>query len=588
MLNFIKIFLKNTFSKIGIKKWPSKSQWKQLPSLFSNKERYFILGFGILAIISLLGWYISYCITQTVIVPDYGGSYTEGIIEGPQYINPILCQTNSTDQDISELVFSGLMKYDIKGNLVPDLAESYAIGDEGKIYDFFLRKNVLWHDNKPFNADDVIFTIQTIQNPEYKSPLIFSWNGVGIEKIDDYTVRFKLKNAYAPFLYNTTVGILPKHIWDKTSFQEFPLAEANIKPIGTGPYKFKKIEKDRRGSINALYLKTNQNYYLGKPYIKNIVFRFYVNEDSLIKAYNKGEINGLNFVSAKNKIQLRSYKRKLNIRSLKLPRYFAVFFNQSKSKALSDKTVRLALNYATNKQEIIEKVLGDDGIKVDSPIPPGTFGYSAETKIYDFALEHANNILDTAGWQKNKDTGIREKVFKRGETPTPLQITLITTEWPELQDIANILQEQWSKLGAKIEIKILNIAEIQQDYIRSREYEALLFGEVLGAEPDPFAFWHSTQKRDPGLNLALYQNALVDALLIDARKTLDPTKRAEKYKEFQKLVVDDAPAIFLYNPYYLYPVSKKVKGIEIENISVPSKRFSGIEKWYIDTKRIKK
>lgn len=569
-------------------KWLSTSRWKKLPSLLNKKERYFVIGLGILAATSLIIWWISYRATNTIIIPRYGGTYIEGIVGSPQYINPILSQANDPDQDISELIFSGLIKYDANGNLVPDIAERYAIGEEGKTYDFFLRKNITWHDNEPFNADDVVFTIQTIQNPDYKSPLIFNWSGVEVEKIDDYTVRFKLKNAYAPFLNNTIVGMLPKHIWENVSPLEFLLAETNLKPIGTGPYKFKKFEKDKRGSIKALYLQVNENYYLGKSYIKNITFKFYINEEILISAYNKKEVGGLGFVSAQNKSQLRNYKRKLNIYPLKLPRYFAIFFNQSKSKALSDKTVRLALNYATNKQEIIKEILNDEGIAVNSPIPLGVFGHASQIKIYDFALEHANNLLDAADWQKNEETGIREKTFKGDEEPTTLKITLVTTEWPELQSVAGILQKQWSKVGAKIEIKILNIAEIQQEYIRPREYQALLFGEVLGAEPDPFPFWHSSQKRDPGLNLSLYHNNDVDKLLVDARKTFDPEKRKEKYKEFQKLVIGDVSVVFLYNPYYLYPVSKKIKGIEIENVPVPSKRFSGIEKWYIKTKRVKK
>lgn len=571
-----------------IKNWPSKAQWKKLPSLLSKKERYFILGLLILAIVSLITWGVSYRLSHTILIPGYGGSYKEGLIGSPQYINPILCQTYDTDQDISELVFSGLMKYDSRGELVPDLAERYAIGEEGKIYDFFLRKNITWHDGKPFNADDVVFTIQTIQDPTNKSPVIFNWSGVEIEKVDDYTIRFKLKNAYAPFLNNTTVGILPKHIWENISPPEFFLTETNLKPIGTGPYKFKKFEKDRKGSIKALYLKANEKYHLNKPYIKNITFRFYVNEESLISAYNKNEVDGLGFISAQNKPLLKNYKRKLNIYPLKLPRYFAVFLNQSKSKALSDKTVRLALNYATNKQEIIDEILDSEGIAVDSPIPPGVFGYTPEVKVYDWALEHAGNLLDAADWKRNEETNIREKVFKNDEEPTPLKISLITTEWPELQQVAGILQKQWSKIGAEIEIKILSIAEIQQEYIRPREYQALLFGEVLGSDPDPFAFWHSTQKRDPGLNLALYDNRSVDQLLEEARKAFDSEIRAKKYEEFQKLVVEDVPVIFLYNPFYLYPVSKKIKGIEIENIPIPSKRFSGIENWYIKTKRVKK
>ena len=571
-----------------IKKWPSRSQWKKLPSLLSKKERYFVLGLLVLFIASSVAWVIGYRLIHTVLIPNYGGSYEEGLIGNPQYINPILCQTNDTDQDVSELIFSGLMKLDSSGHLIPDLAERYAIGQEGKIYDFFLRKNVKWHDGRPFNADDVIFTIQAIQNSDYKSPLMFTWKSVEIEKIDDWTIRFKLKNAYAPFLNNTIVGILPKHVWENISPPEFFLTETNFKPIGTGPYKLKKIEKDKKGSIRALSLQANEDYHLGKPYIKNIIFRFYVNEENLIDAFNRGKIKGLSNLSTQNKSQLKNYERRLNIYPLQLPRYFAVFFNQSKSRVLSDKTVRLALNYATDKQEIIDKILDGQGMAVNSPLPSGVFGHEKEIKTYDFALEHANNLLDAAGWKINEESNIREKVIKKNEEPTPLKITLITTEWPELQEVAILIQEQWSKLGAEIETKVLNIAEIQQNYIRPREYQALLFGEVLGSDPDPFAFWHSSQKRDPGLNLSLYDNKEVDKLLAEAQKTFDSEARAKKYEEFQKLVIEDVPVVFLYNSFYLYPISKKIKGIEIENIPLPSKRFSGIENWYIKTKRVKK
>ena len=585
------IFSKTTaklFTKLNIKRWPSFSQWKNLPSLFSNKERYFILGAGILAIISLIGWYIAYQLTTTIVVPKHGGSYTEGIIGTPQYINPVLCQTSDADRDLTELIFSGLMKYDSEGKLVPDLAERYAVGDEGKVYEFFLRKGVTWHDGESFNADDVVFTIQIIQNPDFKSPLFSIWHGIEIEKVNDYTVRFHLKEPYAPFIFNTTVGILPKHIWENINPPEFFLTDLNLKPIGTGPYKLRRIEKGKEGTIKTVQLESYENYHFGEPFIKKIVLKFYINEENLVKAYNKGEVEGLGFISAQNLSKLKNKEIALNILELNLPRYFAVFLNQSKSKILSDKTVRLALNYATDKDQIIKEILMGRGTPVYSPIPKGVFGHSENIKIYDFALEHAKNLLEAAGWKENKDTGFREKVLKSGEDSSVLSFTLITTDWPELEKVANLLKEQWEKIGAKVDIKILNIAEIQQNYIRPREYEALIFGEVLGPDPDPLPFWHSSQKKDPGLNLALYQNNEADKILTEARTIFDPEKRKEKYEEFQKLVVDDAPVIFLYNPYYLYSVDKKIKGIKIKNIPLPSKRFSGIENWYIKTKRIKK
>ena len=136
-----------------------------------------------------------------------------------------------------------------------------------------------------------------------------------------------------------------------------------------------------------------------------------------------------------------------------------------------------------------------------------------------------------------------------------------------------------------MEIKTFEISQLQQDYIKPRAYDILLFGEVLGSIPDPFSFWHSSQKRDPGLNLSDYENKDADKLLEEARQSLDPETRRQKYEKFQDILIGDAPAVFLYNPNYLYPITKDIKGINIKFITDPSKRFSDIENWYIKTKR---
>lgn len=562
--------------------FPSFHQWQKLPSVLNKKERYFIIGFLILAITSLFGWIILHKIQTTVIAPNFGGSFSEGIVGNPQYLNPVLSQTNDSDRDATELIFSGLTQYNSKGEIIPDLAEKYNIGDSGKTYEFFLRKDLKWHDGEPLTADDVIFTINRIQNPDFRSPLRINWIGIEVEKIDDFTIRFKMKTAYASFLANTTTGIIAKHIWEGIQPVNFSSAPENLEPIGTGPYKMNQIKKDKEGFVTYIGLEAFGDYKSGRrPFIEKINLYFYADEESAIKAYNRGQIDNLSLISIKNKSLLKGENRS-DIRRLKLPRYFAIFFNQSKSTILSNKTVRLALNYATNKKQIIEDVLGGEGDPVDSPIPNGVWGHADDLKIYDFAQDYANNILEAAGWKDEDNDGIREK---KGEK---LEIELITTELKELQQVTDILQEQWLKIGVKTNIKVIDIGEIQQNYIRPREYQALLFGEVLGLDPDPYSFWHSTQKKDPGLNLALYDNKKVDDLLKDSRQILEKDLRIKKYKDFQQLVIDDAPVIFLYNSYQIYLTSKKIKGFENENIVLPSKRFADIEKWYIKTQRVKK
>lgn len=579
-------FLENIISFFRSKtagKWPSLKQWRRLPQVLSKSERFFIIAFIFLFLASLAALIFDYYQSRTIVMPAEGGQYVEGIVGRPRFINPILSQASDADRDISELVFSGLLEYDSSGELKPSLAQSYKT-EGNKVYVFSLKPDIKWHDNENFSADDVVFTIGLIQNPDYKSPLRPNWQGVQVEKIDDLTVKFTLPAPYAPFLENLTVGILPKHIWQNISASAFPLADYNLQPVGAGPFRFKNIQKDKLGSVNSLTLEAWPQYHGQKLYLSQIIFKFYDGEDELLNAFEKREIEGMSFVSAKN-LERASKSETINVLSLNLPRYYAVFFNQTNSKPLADKNVRLALQYATNKQEIIEKVLLGKGTPVDSPLPSELLSIAESVKKYDFSIEKAKEVLAAGGWRDSNGDGILEKTFENENTPTPLEISIVTTQWPELVQAAQIIQEQWQKVGAKINLEILDIGEIQQNKIIPRNYQAILFGEVLGLIPDPFSFWHSSQKKYPGLNLALYDNPDADKLLEDARQILDAKERTKKYAEFQKLIVNDVPAVFLYSPSYLYAVGKKIKGIEIKNIATPSQRFNGVENWHIQTKR---
>ena len=270
----------------------------------------------------------------------------------------------------------------------------------------------------------------------------------------------------------------------------------------------------------------------------------------------------------------------VNVYQLNIPRYYAVFFNQTRSKALSDKTVRSALAYAVDKNKLTEEVFYGEGNPIETPIPPNILGHNSGTKIYDYALEHAKNILEADGWVDSDNDGIREK------DDIKIEFTMVSTDWPELSGTSALLQEMWKELGVDVKIENIQGSELENDYIKPRAYDALLFGEILNYDPDPFAFWHSSQKKDPGLNLALYDNPESDTLLEEARKTADQNIRIEKYQKFQELLVNDAPAIFLYTPYYLYVHNQSVKGAELNNIVIPANRFNGVEDWFVKTKRV--
>lgn len=561
-----------------VKKLSFGSRVRLLPKVLSKRERYWILGFALLALIALISIPVTSFYHFTVPIPSQGGTLSEGILGEPRLINPLLAQANDADRDLASLIYSGLMKYNEEGKLVPDLAKSAPeISSDGLSYTIYLKDNAFWHDGEKVTADDIIFTIQTAQNPDYASPQRVSWQGVDIEKINDYTIRFKLKNKYAQFMNNLTIGILPKHLWQYIKPINFSLSELNMKPIGSGPFKFSKLKKNRLGTIDSYELEANREYYDGRPHINLIILRFYTSESEMIAAYNRNEIQNVSFVSAQNLNDLKN-KNRIELDQLELPRYFAVFFNQNQSKILSNKNVRLALNHATDRQTIIDKILSGKGVVIDSPMVSGILDVNSNVNSYTFDQTKANDILKTDGWGTPDANGIVSK------KDTRMTLKLTTSTWPELVEVANMIKDQWKQVGVEVTIEALPISQLQQ-VIKDREYQMLLFGEILNIDPDPFSLWHSSQKRDPGLNLALYDNKTADKILEEARQTINPIERRNKYDEFQKIVIDDAPAVFLYSPYYLYGQSKSIKGASTSLISMPSDRFANIERWYIDTSR---
>jgi peptide/nickel transport system substrate-binding protein len=529
---------------------------------------------------SAVAWGTMFYLSKTKAIPAYGGEYIEGVVGQPSYVNPLLSQSNDIDGDLSQIIYSGLLDYDGQGNLNPDLAESYDISEDKTTYTFHLRKNVTWHDGIPFNAQDVLFTINALSDPAYKSPLRSNWQGIETNLIDDYTIEFKIKTPYVGFLNNLVFGVLPKHIWESIQPDNFLLAKMNLEPIGTGPYKYSSVQKDSKNNILTYKLISNPTYFEGKPYISKITFNFYADESSALDAYNRKEVMGISNLSSQKISGIKTI-RSTDVHQFNIPRYFSVFFNQTKSIPLASDEVRDAMAYATDRKEIINKVLSGSGDPAYSPFLPGMIGYSDSINKREFDLNKANSILEEKGWKKGDD-GIRAK------NNVPLKINLVTTDWDELNQTAQILKSQWEKAGISVDVKAYSISDIQQNYIRPREYEALLFGQVSGGDPDPYSFWHSSQKKDPGLNLALFGTNDTDKLIEDGRIEFDKDKRSKIYIDFQNKLQDEIPAIFLYSPKYIYPVNKNILGISVETLIAPSKRFSDINHWYLKTKRIKK
>jgi peptide/nickel transport system substrate-binding protein len=553
--------------------------WKTIGKLLTFKEKFIIALLLITIAVSFIVWVGSFYFNFTKAVPKIGGEYIEGIVGQPLYLNPLLSQTSEADSDLVSLIYSGLFKYDKDGNITNDLAEKYLISDDQMNYAVTIKRGVTWHDGKELTANDVFFTYNILQDPAYKSPLRQSLQGVEISLIDDYTINFSLKNPYTGFLDNLTVGLLPKHIWENIAPEKFALAENNLHPVGSGPYMFSSFQKDTEGNILTLQLAAFKKYYESSPYISKITFNFYPDDATLIEAYNKKEIMGMGSVPPENVKDIKNAKSTA-IHELIIPRYFSVFFNQTKNVALASDEVRSALSLGVDRQAIIDSILYGKGIKLSSPIFPQMKGYKEENTNVD--LNAANKILDDAGWAKDSATGFR----KKGNNV--LTFELVTTDWPELNQTAELLKKQWAKLGVDVTVKILTVSDLQQNYIRTREYDSLLFGQAITFNPDLYSFWHSSQKRDPGLNLSLFENKDADALLDELRQQTDESKRAEDYQKFQDILAKEIPAIFLYSRNYLYPVNTSVQGMDVANINNPAQRFVDVNKWYVKTARVLK
>ena len=252
------------------------------------------MGFLFLALVSGLFLLVNFYFENTKIVPALGGKFIEAVIGHPRFINPIYAEASDVDRDLTELIFSGLMKYNSEGEIVQDLARDYKILEGGKVYEFELREDAFWQDGKKVQTDDVVFTIKTIQNPEIKSPLLPNWLGVELEKIDEQKLKFKLKEPYSAFLERATVKIMPEHIWRDVLAKNFPLVNLNLMPVGSGPYQLKDLERDERGEISSLELVLNKKYFGKLPNISQISFKFFDSEKELLEAFNSGEIDGLN------------------------------------------------------------------------------------------------------------------------------------------------------------------------------------------------------------------------------------------------------------------------------------------------------
>jgi peptide/nickel transport system substrate-binding protein len=562
---------KDLIKKLGKKegfKIPNFHQWKYLPSVLTKKEKRKIIIFGLTFIIffSLL---FARIYNRLPFVPANGGEYTEGSIGEIDGINPFFNLQNEAEQDLVKIIFSGLVKWQ-DGELVPDLAEKWEIKNNGQQYIFYLKKDIWWHDQKPFNANDVVFNIETIQNTKVNSSLRDTFGHVKIKKIDDQTIEFDLEKSFAPFLSYLTFGFLPKHLWQNVQLENFQTDSLNLSPVGTGPFKFKSSEYDDNNQIKKITLERNEQYYFHPPYLKKINFRIFNSYDEAADALLSKKIEGLAHYRKIDELEtvpkvFNSYKNPLSY-------YTVVFFDEAG--LLANKKIREALTYAIDKQEIFNQ-LKNVSLMETSIVNP-YYQASANIKIYNYDQNQAQKSLEATGYKKSGDW-FKDKKGKE------LTVNLVVSDKLANQKIGEMLKDFWQAVGVKTNLTILPSADFQKALMENN-YDAILNSVIEGYDPDPFPLWHSSQTAK-GLNFSNFKDQRADSLLEKARLSSDPLERKSFYEDFQKIIAEDLPAVFLYQSVLSYFQDKKIKGFISSYLPVPADRFSQIEDWYIYPKR---
>ncbi len=500
-----------------------------------------------------------------------GGVYVEGVIGNISTLNPLLA-ASEPEQAVSRLLFSSLYNYDVTGALHTDLAESMAVKDD-KVYTIKLR-NAVWHDGKKLTAEDVVYTINLIKNPQVRSPLRVNWLDISARAIDDSTVEFMLPAVYAGFSHALTFPVIPKHILQSVSPSSMREADFSSNPVGSGPFAVKRVQtSESTSSTDVVRMEPNTKYYGAVSTLSRLELRAYGNESLLVKAVNSGEVSaasGLSLSAADN-IKSKQYSTKHWL----LNKGVYLLMN-NRSQTLQDARVRRALRYATNTSSI-RATVGDNVARLDTPILQSQIAQKLPAAP-DYSLDKAKALLKEAGWTYNQGQW-------KGKDGRPLAVAVTTSSGrDEYKKIVDALKQQWSKLGVDVQLREIDTSSTTTSFVQSvlqpRDYDALLYELELGADPDVFAYWHSSQASASGYNFANYSNRTVDNDLVGGRSRTNSALRAAKYIQFVNQWLNDAPAIGLYQSVGSYVLNNGASIVEPRgSLNTMNDRYADVTTW---------
>jgi peptide/nickel transport system substrate-binding protein len=494
-----------------------------------------------------------------IAVPALGGTLEEGILGTPRFINPVLASSQQ-DIELTSLIYAGLTKKDKDGNFINDIAQEVTQSADGLSYHVLIKPTARFHNGTHVTADDIIYTVSMVQNPRIKSPQAFGWEGVSVQKISDTELSFTLKRPYPLFMESLSLGIMPRMIWKDLSDEQFSLSDYNIHAIGAGPFEIDSIST--KSGIPQVFTLTSHKYYtLGRPYLDSIVIHTYPTEKALVTAFNDKEVTRISSISPSSLATIDV--KNVATLSARLPRVFTIFLNPNKAEFLSDKNVRKALSLAIDRNAIIDSVYKNNAVALSIPYP---FDLSTTTENYD--LTQAQKLL--AG----------SKYVKQLKASSTLEIDLITTNNEEMKAVADKIKSAWEPLGVSTHILVYETADINQNIIKDRDFQALLYGSFVSHPSDLYAFWHSSQRNYPGVNISSYVSNTLDRSLTILRESIDTNQRAEAYQDALKEFEEETPGIFLFSPTLIYAVQDTITTDIPPTMEDASGRFELVHTWY--------
>ncbi len=515
-------------------------------------------------------------------VPARGGSYTEALIGKLQRLNPVLDYYNAADRDVDRLIFSSLIKYNTQGLPTADLAESWGVSYDGLSYNISIRENAYWHDGNPVVSEDVVFTINLMRDPDSVLPEDIKefWRAVEIIALGDKQLQFRLQEPFAPFLDHLNFGVLPKHVLSGMTYIEMINSEFNLKPVGSGPYKFKGLTSEN-GVINSLVLSANIDHYLTPSFINEIVFRYYENHEKAFTAYVEGKVQGLSEISpdildpALTNVDLSLYsmiKPEISIIILNL--------NNSDVRFFQEKEVRRSLLMGLDRKGMIDRVLNGQGVIADVPLLKNSWAYYSGNQRVDQNVQEAISLLKQSGYAVEQEGG-----SVRSKDGISLTFSLVHPSDFYHTQIAESIQYDWEKLGVSIELISVPYDVLILDHLQPLTYEAALIdlNYFRSPDPDPYPFWDQAQQTG-GQNYSQWENRVVSQYLEEARVSQDLEERAKLYRNFQVIFSDELPALPLFYPIYTFAVDQSIQGVRVGSMYDSSDHFWNITDWFLIAK----